>query len=177
MPRNINYTKHSFKKNPCREYLKRRLFSVNEVFQSTLLYIRKLCERASNSRTGLGDGEHGITMISYDYAVTYQLDDFRTLQFRCVDASLTRLHALKEEIMDLAYASCIVRNSQCFDIVSLIDHLTTTIKKFFSAKSLSVNWKVSTSKHSSTRRIIFFHTRSSATTSNRDRRKPPSCVT
>ena len=36
----------------------RRLFTANEVFQSVLLHVRMLCERASNSLDGVGVQDH-----------------------------------------------------------------------------------------------------------------------
>ena len=67
-----------------------------------------LCERASGSRDGLGIGENAIILIKYDPSVTQSLDDFNALQNTQMQNALTKLKLLKEEVMNLAYISCIV---------------------------------------------------------------------
>jgi hypothetical protein len=78
------------------------------VFQSVLLHVRTLCERASNSLDGSGVSGHDIIMINYDFSCTYTLEEFNNLQNKQCDLALSRLNALKEEIIKLSYISCIV---------------------------------------------------------------------
>ena len=91
------------------EFLKRRLFSANEIFQSVLLHVRDLCERASGSKTSITIIESEITMIKYDPNATLSLEDFNRAQNNQINFALRQLQAIKEEIMDLCYVSCIVR--------------------------------------------------------------------
>lgn len=86
----------------------RKLFTANEVFQSVLLHVRMLCERASNSLDGSGVQDHEIIMIKFDSTYTYNLEEFIQLQETQMDTALCKLNLLKEEIMKLTYISCIV---------------------------------------------------------------------
>lgn len=92
-----------------REFLKRRLFSANEILQNVLVHIRNLCEEASSSANGRGSNDQTeILMIRFDPSVTYTLDEFRSVQYEQIDLALHRLQALKEEIMNICYLACIV---------------------------------------------------------------------
>ena len=91
-----------------RKFLTRRLFSANEIFQSVLLHVRMLCERGSGSRNGLGIGDYNIIMIKHDAFETMTLQDFCNKQNKQIDYALSQLIKLKEEIMNLAYDSCLV---------------------------------------------------------------------
>lgn len=91
-----------------RDFLRRRLFTANEVFQSVILHVRMICERASSCKDGSGIGEHEIIMITYDSSQTYTLKQFEAIQDRQIELALSKLQALKEETMELTYASCIV---------------------------------------------------------------------
>ena len=94
---------------PKREFLKRRLFSANEILQNVLVHIRNLCEEASSSANGRGSNDQTeILMIRFDPSVTYTLDEFRSVQYEQIDLALHRLQALKEEIMNICYLACIV---------------------------------------------------------------------
>lgn len=86
----------------------RRLFTANEIFQSVLLHVRMLCERASGSRNGIGLGDYAIIMISYDPSVTMQLTEFCQQQNEQMNTALNQLLKLKEEVMNITYESCIV---------------------------------------------------------------------
>ena len=96
------------KQSKTREMLRRRLFSANEVLQSVLLHVRMLCERASGSKDGAGIDEHEIIMIKYDPNGTLNLDEFKRSQDIQIDIAYNKLKGVKEEIMNLAYVSCIV---------------------------------------------------------------------
>jgi hypothetical protein len=91
-----------------REFLRRRLFTANEIFQSVILHVRMMCERASSCKDGSGTQEHSIIMITYDTSQTYGLEQFAAIQDQQIEIALSRLRALKEETMELTYASCIV---------------------------------------------------------------------
>lgn len=90
-----------------RAFLHRRLFTGNEVFQSVLLHVKMLTERASGSRDGHGVGEHAITMIKLDTTEIYELEDFQRMQSVQIEQALERLMLLKEEIIKLTYVSCV----------------------------------------------------------------------
>jgi hypothetical protein len=91
-----------------RDFLRRRLFTANEVFQRVILHVRMMCERASSCKDGSGSEEHGIIMIAYDSSQTYTLEQFEAIQDQQIELALSKLKALKEETMELTYASCIV---------------------------------------------------------------------
>jgi hypothetical protein len=91
-----------------RKLLTRRLFHANEIFQSVLLHVRMLCERASGSKNGLGVGDYGIIMVKFNPSVTITLEDFCKKQNDNIDYALNQLYQLKEEVMNLAYDSCLV---------------------------------------------------------------------
>ncbi len=91
-----------------RNLLKRRLFCANEVFQGVLVHVRKLCERASSSRFGIGSGSSAIVMIKYNDKVTLSLESFCKQQQQQIDHSLQQLISFKEVVMELVYDSCIV---------------------------------------------------------------------
>ena len=67
-----------------------------------------ICERASSGKDGSGIGEHAIIMIKFDSSQTYTLEQFETIQNQQIDLALLKLELLKEEVMNLVYASCIV---------------------------------------------------------------------
>jgi hypothetical protein len=90
-------------------FLQRRLFSANEVFQSVLLHVKMLTERASGSVDGIGIGDEAIIMIKYDTNMIYAMEDFKILQYNQIDLAVEKLKLLKEEIIKITYISCIVR--------------------------------------------------------------------
>ena len=77
------------------------------MFQSVLLHVRMLTERASGSRDGLGVGEHAITMIKFDTTEIYELEEFKKMQSAQIEQALVRLQLLKEEIVKLTYVCCV----------------------------------------------------------------------
>lgn len=83
----------------------RTLFSANEVFQKTLLHVRNLCERASDSKTGLGEGENAILMVKLDPNLTYSLEDFSRIQHEQIDKAYNKLNLIQQEVINLAYVS------------------------------------------------------------------------
>lgn len=99
------------KNDRCRQILVRRLFFANEVFQSALMHVRMLCERASSSQNDIitpNNTTYGILMIKYDRSTCMSLEDFFKQQYTQIDWALEQLFKLKQEIMDIAYDSCIV---------------------------------------------------------------------
>ena len=70
--------------------------------------MRKLCESASGSLTGLGEGEHAISLVSLDKSQTLTLEDFMSIQAQQGDKALKQLNALREKIINLVWESCAV---------------------------------------------------------------------
>ena len=99
------------KQERARVIITRRLFASNEVFQRVLLHVRALCERASGSLTGDGVQQYAITMLRYNATDTLNLSDFQAAQNAQIAHALSQLHCLKEEVMNLTYMSCIVREN------------------------------------------------------------------
>lgn len=83
----------------------RNLFTANEVFQRVLLHVRNLCERASNSKNGLGEELHAITMVKFDTSATHTLEDFSRIQYDQIDLALSKLKAIQKEVIELTYVS------------------------------------------------------------------------
>jgi hypothetical protein len=67
-----------------------------------------LCERASGSKTGLGIGDYGIIMVKYDSLVVMSLNEFCNKQNEQCNYALSQLRQLKDEVMGVAYDSCLV---------------------------------------------------------------------
>lgn len=111
----------------------RNLFCANQVFQGVLLHVRNLCERASSSKNGLGDEENSILMIKIDTNATYTLEEFNQFQDVQINSALQKLKALKEEVINLTYISCIV-------IFLNLTWFELKIKEF-KFKRQWVNWK------------------------------------
>ena len=99
------------KNDRCRQILVRRLFFANEVFQSALCHVKSLCERASSSQNDIptpNNTTYGILMIKYDRSTCMSLEAFFKQQYVQIDWALEQLFRLKQEIMQIAYDSCIV---------------------------------------------------------------------
>ena len=84
------------------------LFMANEILQGCLVHVRKLCESASGSLTGLGEGEHAISLVSLDKSQTLTLEDFMSIQAQQGDKALKQLNALRDKIINLVWESCAV---------------------------------------------------------------------
>jgi hypothetical protein len=76
------------------------------------MHVRLLCERASGSRFGVGDGSSSIIMIKHNDKVTLTLEEFCRKQVNQINHSLDQLNSFKETVMDLVYDSCIVSISR-----------------------------------------------------------------
>jgi uncharacterized protein (DUF488 family) len=99
------------KQKRAKDFLARRLFSANEIFQRVILHVRMLCERASSYETVESPDKIDnklILFITYDPNVTMNLSEFKDLQMNQIEDSLIKLYAVKEEIMNVTYISCIV---------------------------------------------------------------------
>ena len=73
-----------------------------------LLHVRALCEKASGSKTSITLNESEITMLRYDPNLTLTLKEFNRVQENQINLALNQLRAIKAEIMDLCYVSCVV---------------------------------------------------------------------
>lgn len=82
----------------------------NEILQGCLVHVRKLCEAASGSLTGLGEGEHAISLVSLNKTQTLTLEDFMSIQAQQGDKALKQLNALRAKIINLVWESCAVRS-------------------------------------------------------------------
>jgi hypothetical protein len=91
----------------CKKFLHRRLFFANEIFQSALIHVRMLCERISSSQAS-SDNKTNLIMVKCDPSIVFSLDDFFEIQDRQIEDCLDVLLKLKEEVMSVAYDSCIV---------------------------------------------------------------------
>lgn len=72
-----------------------------------MLHVRDLCERASGSKTGLGEGRHAILMVKIDPNSTHSLGDFSRIQYEQIDHAFNKLKLIQQEVINLAYVSCI----------------------------------------------------------------------
>lgn len=91
-----------------RAVLYKTLFMANEILQGCLVHVRKLCEAASGSLTGLGEGEHAISLVSLDKSRTLTLEEFMSMQEQQGDKALKQLNALRDKIINLVWESCAV---------------------------------------------------------------------
>ena len=72
------------------------------------MHVRKLCEYASGSLSGLGEGESAITLIRLDKQKTLTLVEFMDEQKDQGAVALKQLNSLRENIIDLVWESCAV---------------------------------------------------------------------
>lgn len=100
-----------------RAILYKSLFMANEILQGCLVHVRKLCESASGSLTGLGEGEHAISLVSLDKSQTLTLEDFMSIQAQQGDKALKQLNALRDKIINLVWESCAVSWSAVSEFV------------------------------------------------------------
>ena len=91
-----------------RNLLCKRLFIGNEILQGCLIHVRSLCEAASGSLTGVGQGESAVTLIKLDKSVTLTLKEFKDVQRDQCEHALKQLNALRDKIIDIAWESCAV---------------------------------------------------------------------
>lgn len=94
------------KSSQSRAVLYKTLFMANEILQGCLVHVRKLCEAASGSLTGLGEGEHAISLVSLDKSRTLTLEEFMSMQEQQGDKALKQLNALRDKIINLVWESC-----------------------------------------------------------------------
>lgn len=91
----------------CKKLLHRRLFFANEIFQSALIHVRTLCERISSSQSS-NDNKSNLIMVKCDPTTVFSLDDFFQIQDVQINDCLDILIKFKEEVMNIAFDSCIV---------------------------------------------------------------------
>ena len=93
-----------------RVVLHRTLFKSNEVLLGCLLHIRSLCEAASSSSDGLGEGDAAISLIKLDSSMTLTLDEFLDTQQLQSEAALKQLNELRDRVVDIVWQACVVRD-------------------------------------------------------------------
>ena len=91
-----------------RNTLGKQLFIGNEVLQGCLIHVRSLCEAASGSLTGEGQGESAVSLIKLDKSVTLTLQEFKDVQRKQNEIALKQLNALRDKIIEIAWESCAV---------------------------------------------------------------------
>jgi len=84
------------------------LFVANEVLQGCLIHVRGLCEYASSSRDGIGEGDSAIILVSLDRSKTLTLEDFKNVQFQQGKIALQQLNTFRKKIIDIVWESCAV---------------------------------------------------------------------
>ncbi len=88
--------------------LTRTLFCASEILQGCTLHVRRLCETASGSLTGLGEGQEAILLVTLDRKMCHTLDQFMDSQKQQIDVSLQKLQALRAKVVDLVWEACAV---------------------------------------------------------------------
>ena len=104
---------HHFKRcatslSPHRVVLHRTLFKSNEVLMGCLLHVRALCEAASSSANGLGEGEAAISLVKVDHTVTLTLAQFLDSQKQQGETALKQLNALRDSVVEIVWRACVV---------------------------------------------------------------------
>lgn len=84
------------------------LFVANEVLQGCLIHVRGLCEAASGSLTGVGQGDSAICLIKLDRTQTFTLTEFKEIQQKQGGLALEQLNVLRSKIIDIVWESCAV---------------------------------------------------------------------
>ncbi|XP_070257562.1 dynein axonemal heavy chain 14 [Myotis yumanensis] len=95
-------TVRRIKTDRSRSFLYCHLFWADELFQSYLLYVKRLCEDAFNRRNddGCGDNSSAMCLVKLDTSRTYSLDEFCEEQLQQASRTFKRL----EDIRDKAIA-------------------------------------------------------------------------
>lgn len=86
--------------------MSRTLFCANEVLQGALVHVRSLCEAASGSLTGVGEGAAAISLVRLDKTFTPTLDQFVATQQEQGLAALAMLAALHDTVVDIVGQAC-----------------------------------------------------------------------
>ncbi|KAJ8308269.1 hypothetical protein KUTeg_013143 [Tegillarca granosa] len=78
--------------------------TVNE--KGCLIHVRGLCEAASGSLTGVGQGDSAISLIKLDRTQTFTLTEFKDIQQKQGAFALEQLNMLRNKIIDIVWESC-----------------------------------------------------------------------
>ncbi|KAK3092231.1 hypothetical protein FSP39_000084 [Pinctada imbricata] len=89
-----------------RDSLCKTLFVANEILQGCLVHVRKLCEYASGSLSGLGEGQSAVSLLRLDKHRTLTLTEFIEVQADQGKVALKQLNDLRQSIIDLVWESC-----------------------------------------------------------------------
>ena len=76
-----------------------------------MLHVRRLCEAASGSLTGVGEGEDAISLVRLDKSATLTLSEFLENQRTQAETALQQLKALRGKIVELVWEACAVSSS------------------------------------------------------------------
>ncbi|PFX28824.1 Dynein heavy chain 1, axonemal [Stylophora pistillata] len=82
------------------------LFSATEASQQAILLVRALCEKASSSITGLGEGEEGICLLHVDPQKTFTLKEFVDAQTKQAQEAKEKLTALRVKVLEIVKEAC-----------------------------------------------------------------------
>ena len=84
------------------------MFVANEVLQGCLIHVRRLCESASGSLTGVGEGDSAVSLVNLDRQKTLTLEEFKQEQFSQGKIARDQLKTLREKIIEIVWESCAV---------------------------------------------------------------------
>ncbi|XP_063958044.1 dynein axonemal heavy chain 6-like isoform X2 [Lytechinus pictus] len=87
--------------------MKKQLFTVNEILQRCLLYVRAQCEAACCSMTGQGTREKAICLVALDNHKTLTLGEFCKNQANQCETAHLQLSRMREKFVKLAWECCV----------------------------------------------------------------------
>ncbi len=90
------------------DYLQRRLYFADDVLQGCLFHVQALCEAASSSNSGYGSGEAGIALLKFEQRHCSTLADFQSVQKKQLKEGITKLTALRAQVIEIVFESCAV---------------------------------------------------------------------
>ena len=80
----------------------------DEILQGCLLHVRSLCEAASSTHDGFGEGDSAIQLVKLDKTVTLTLEEFMERQRAQCDYGLEQLQSLRNKVVEIVWESCAV---------------------------------------------------------------------
>ncbi|GCB65946.1 hypothetical protein scyTo_0014936, partial [Scyliorhinus torazame] len=97
----------NLKMSNSRTILLKQLFFADDIFRHCLYHIRALCEDASCSNEGLGNGENAISFIKLDRMNSYSCEQFAEIQFEQRNYALKQICNLRYKIIQSVKESCL----------------------------------------------------------------------
>ena len=81
-----------------------------DIFQKAILQVRRLCEDASSSLTGIGQGDQAIALLSVQPDLTHTLEEFCHSQQVQTEEANKKILKLRKTVLGIVKNACEVGN-------------------------------------------------------------------